>query len=151
MKKIVLYITIMVCFGYSVFAQSKDLKGSQLAIRNSIQSYLKSEGFQPEIDDDGDIKFKRQGGTYFVSVSATDENPVFVQLNKYFKYGDELTQTKLVLFSMDNNYKACKIRPLKEMYIISGEFFIHNASAFTSVFYRILNVMDTIETSINEI
>ena len=150
MKKIVFCITIMVCFGCSIFAQSNNLTSSQLAIRNSIQSYLKSEGFQPEIDDDGDIKFKRQGDTYFVKVSATDENPMYVTLSKYYQYSDKISRTKLILFNSEKSYKSCKIATPESQFIIRIEMFVNASSAFTSVFYRLLKVMDDVETAIKE-
>lgn len=151
MKKIALFITVIVCFCGSVFAQSKTLSGSQLALRNSIQSYLKTEGFQPTIDDDWDIKFKRQGDTYFVEVSATDDNPLFVTLSKYFGYNDAVTRTKLLLFNGDNDYKMCKIIPQNEYYIIKSQMFLTTSSSFTSIFYRILKVMDGVEEEIRKI
>ncbi|MBR1550678.1 MAG: hypothetical protein IJ634_08605 [Bacteroidales bacterium] len=150
MKKIALFIMVIVCFGGSVLAQSKTLSSSQLALRNSIQSYLKAEGFQPMIDDDGDIKFKRQGDTYFVRVSATDENPMFVKLSKYFNYNDAITRTKLLLFNGDNDYKMCKIFPANEFYIIKSEMYLTTSSSFTNIFYKILQVMDGVEEEIRK-
>ena len=151
MKKITLLIAIIICFSGSVLAQSKTLTSSQLALRNSIQSYLKSEGFQPMIDDDGDIKFKRQGYTYFVRVSATDENPMFVKLSKYFNYNEAVTRTKLLLFNADNDYKMCKIIPGNEYYVVKSEMYITTSSSFTNIFYKILQVMDGVEEEIRKL
>lgn len=150
MKKIALFLTVFVFFGGSIMAQSKTLSSSQLAMRNSIQSYLKSEGFQPTIDEDGDIKFKRQGGIYFVRVSATDENPMFVRISKYFNYSDAITQTKLHLFNIDNDYKMCKVVTGNEFFMIKSEMFATTSSSFTNIFYRILQVMDGAEEEIRK-
>ena len=150
MKKIALFIMVIVCFSGAVLAQSKTFSSSQLALRNSIQSYLKNEGFQPMIDDDGDIKFKRQGGQYYIMVSATDDNPMFVKISKYFNYNDDITRTKLLLFNGDNDYKMCKIIPAKDLFVIKSEMFITTSSSFTNIFYRILQVMDGLEEEIRK-
>ena len=36
-------------------------------------SYLREEGYAPEVDKDGDVMFKFEGGTYFVLVDEEDE------------------------------------------------------------------------------
>lgn len=150
MKKIALFISFFVCISGSVWAQSKTLSSSQLTLRNSIQSYLKSEGFQPMIDDDGDIKFKRQGDIYFVSVSATDENPMFAKLSKYINYNDDITRTKLILFNSEHDYKMCKIFPAEKYFVIKSEMYLTTSSSFTNIFYKILEVIDGVEEAIKK-
>ena len=63
---------------------ARDLNSEQLALRNEIMSFLKEEGYMPEIDSDGDIKFKSEGNDFYVTVSATDENPMYVTLFRVF-------------------------------------------------------------------
>ena len=41
-------------------------------------NYLKEEGFLPRVDDDGDVVFKREGGTYFLK--ADEEDKQYFQL-----------------------------------------------------------------------
>lgn len=104
------------------------------------------------IDDDGDIKFKRQGDTCFISISPKDENPMIVMLSKYFNYNDDITRTKLLLYNDgDNSYKMCKIIPANEYYILRTEIFFTAASSFTNIFYRVLQVMDDVEEAIREL
>jgi hypothetical protein len=42
------------------------------ALQTHYVAYLRREGYQPEIDDDGDVRFKREGFTYYVIVDDTD-------------------------------------------------------------------------------
>lgn len=151
MKKIVLYITIMFCFGYSVFAQSNDLTRSQISLRDNIKSYLRTEGFQPEIDSDGDIKFKRQGKTYFIRISATDENPMYVSLSRYYEYSDNISRSKLIFFNANNSYKSCKVTPHKELFSIGVEMFVNSSTAFTSVFYKLVEVIEGVEDEVSKL
>ena len=53
----------------TIFAYADDLTSSQLKLRNEIKAFLQEEGFMPEIDSDGDIKFKKEGSTYIGEVS----------------------------------------------------------------------------------
>jgi hypothetical protein len=45
---------------------------TQLSPRDQLLEYLKREGFRPEIDDDGDICFKLEGGVYFLIFDPSD-------------------------------------------------------------------------------
>lgn len=36
------------------------------ALRDVYMRYLQEHGYQPEVDPDGDVKFKKEGGTYFI-------------------------------------------------------------------------------------
>ena len=40
--------------------------------KSLYKDYLESEGFRPEIDSDGDVKFKNEGQTYFLMVYDDD-------------------------------------------------------------------------------
>ncbi len=127
------------------------LNTNQLALRSSLQSFLKTEGFQPEIDSDGDIKFKRQGSTYFIRVSRSDDDPMYVSISRYFNYNDDITRTKIILFNAEHDYKMCKIFPGKDYFIIKSEMFLTTSFSFTNIFYRILQVMDGMVDDIKEL
>ncbi|MCM1378010.1 MAG: YbjN domain-containing protein [Clostridium sp.] len=73
MKKILFIIMAVIATIFTSQA-SDELTGRGLTLRNNIQNYLRSQGYSPEIDSDGDIKFKYEGKSYYVSIE---------------KYGDE--------------------------------------------------------------
>lgn len=66
MKKILLAI-VLTLMTLSAYAEDT-LSGAALSMRSSIVSYLRSEGYMPEIDSDGDIKFKKEGRAYYISL-----------------------------------------------------------------------------------
>ena len=37
------------------------------------EEFLRAEGYQPEVDEDGDVRFKKEGGLYFIDVDERDE------------------------------------------------------------------------------
>lgn len=66
MKKFLLSVILSV-IAISAYAEDT-LSGAALTMRSNILSYLRSEGYLPEIDSDGDIKFKKEGHVYYVSL-----------------------------------------------------------------------------------
>ena len=154
MKKVTLFVAFVACLSMAAVSQtsSKTLSTAQRSLRDNIQSFLKAEGFQPMIDQDGDIKFKRQGSTYFITVSSKDDSPMFIRLLKGFSYNDNLTLTKLTLAATEiNRYKMCKLLLNESNYVLVVEMFLTNSTPFTSVFYRFLEIMDSAEREINSL
>ncbi|WP_199777070.1 hypothetical protein [Deinococcus sp. NW-56] len=49
----------------------------------AMLDFLAEEGFRPHLDDDGDVYFKYEGGTYLV-ITATDEPTVLTLVLPYF-------------------------------------------------------------------
>ncbi|MBO7224691.1 MAG: hypothetical protein J6V35_02125 [Bacteroidales bacterium] len=155
MKKLLRTIVIMLCFAtyltFNANAQIQTLSSKQCELRNEIQAFIKAEGFQPTIDNDGDIKFKRQGNFYYVIISKTDENPMYLTFSKYFNYNDQINKSKLMLFNLENDYKMCKIKTFDNNYAFRSEMYITEANAFTTIFYKILNVFDSVEQKLKEL
>ena len=136
----------MIAIGFTATYAQKSFSTGQKKIRDEIYNFLKSEGYQPSIDNDGDIKFKRQGDVYFVCVSDKDSSPYYVRLSKYYSYGERLTRSKIGAYAEEvNKYKMCKLIVEDDSFIIDSQMFLYNSSAFTSIFDRILEVIDGAE------
>ena len=139
-------ILVFVTIGLSVAFAQKTFSSGQRALRDNINSYLQEEGYQPSLDSDGDIKFKRQGDVYFICVSATDESPYYVRLSKYFSYSDKISKSKIALYyEAINQYKMIKLITTDDSFIIDAQMYLINSVSFTSIFNKVLSVMDGAE------
>lgn len=58
------------------------------SIQSGIMSYLKSEGYLPSYDGDGDIQFKKEGCFYYVIVKDIDEGYSYVEVRVPFSVTD---------------------------------------------------------------
>ncbi|MDE6382823.1 MAG: hypothetical protein K2K79_00545 [Paramuribaculum sp.] len=63
-----LLLVAFVAISAAMSAYGADLSREALNLRSQIKSYLSQEGYVPSIDEDGDIKFKYQGNTYFIQL-----------------------------------------------------------------------------------
>ena len=139
-------IFVFVTIGFSAVFGQKTFSPGQKALRDNIKSYLHEEGYQPSLDSDGDIKFKRQGDMYFICVSSTDESPYYVRLSKYFSYSDKISKSKIALyFEAINRYKMIKLLTTDDSFIIDAQMYLINSVSFTSIFNKVLDVMDSAE------
>lgn len=139
-------VLVLIASGFTISFAQKSYNSGQQAARDNITSFLKDEGYQPSIDSDGDIKFKRQGDVYFISVSDEDSSPYYVSLSKYYSYTDKLTKTKINLYAQEiNQYKMIKLQANNDNFWLTAQMFLINSVAFTSIFDRILSAMDAAE------
>lgn len=146
-----LCIIVLITIGLSVSFAQKTYNTGQEAIRNNIMSFLKDEGYQPSIDSDDDIKFKRQGDTYFISVSDNDSSPYYVTLKKYFAYDDKITKSKIGLYYESIcDFKMLKLDVGDKYYCLSVEMFLINSVAFTSIFDKIMRVIDGAQSELKK-
>ena len=130
------------------FAQSDSgFNSEQLALRTDLFNFLKEEGFMPELDSDGDIKFKSEGQAYFISVSKTDENPMYVVLFRQFSNPDEYSAETIAMASTKLNfYKGVKVLCFDKSFRIGAELYVRNAEPVKSAFYKLKGIIDSVKS-----
>lgn len=103
MKKVLLALAMAII----AFAASAEdtVTGAALTIRSDIQSFLRSEGYAPSIDDDGDIKFKKEGLLYFISVENYYD---MVYVATFYMMGIEDCTMSKVRIAADQAQRAFK-------------------------------------------
>lgn len=130
------------------FAQSDSgFNNEQLALRTDLFNFLKEEGFMPELDSDGDIKFKSEGQPYYISVSKTDENPMYVVLFRSFNNPDEYSAETIAMASTKLNfYKGVKVLCFDKSFRIGAELYVRNAEPVKSAFYKLKGIIDSVKS-----
>lgn len=150
MRKLVLF---MLCIVTSIMVHAqKDLNNNQLNLRTGIFNFLKEEGFTPEIDKDGDIKFKRQGDTYFVIIDAANESPMYLVFAEFINVPERYSETvaKLASEQLTRRFKAVKCNYISNnrTFRVAAEMFVRSSEPFKEAFYKLTSVMDSLEDEI---
>jgi hypothetical protein len=128
----------------SSLAQEAGFTSEQLALRSEIFNFIRQEGFVPELDSDGDIKFKSEGFTHYIVISKSDSSPKPMYLTMYrsFNYPENYSQQCVVLATRNLNlYKGIKVVCFDDSFRIGAEMFVRDAESFTSVFYRLRDLI----------
>lgn len=131
MKKIYLsFLFVFNCF--CAFAQ--DYNDVQNEFRSDAASFLDSEGFSVEYQDDG-LKLKREGKIYYFEISKEDTNPLYVRFRRYIKYDSSLTKAKACENLNDFNVKfGVKAFCLEKSIVLSTEMYVNDISGFKYIF-----------------
>ena len=106
--------------------------------------YLKDEGYKPEIDSDGDVRFKREGRTYFIAVSAKDPEFFRVVLANIWSIDNEAERVKVHAAADFSNAesKVSKVHTVRDNVWVSIELFVASPGDFRGVFTRSMSALD---------
>jgi hypothetical protein len=107
--------------------------------------YLKDEGYKGEVDEDGDISFKYEGGAYWIFVDAEDEKYYCVAFPCFWKLETEEEKMKalLVANSVNGQYKCGKVFLVGENEDVTAQIdlFLTDINDFKIFFRRTLGIL----------
>ena len=106
-------------------------------------NYLKEEGFLPRVDDDGDVVFKREGGTYFLKADEEDKQYFQLVFPAFWKLEDpgEDKKAREVINELNANLKVMKMFIVRDDVWASVEMFVEPLESFRPVFGRALRLL----------
>lgn len=137
MKKIFLY-TVFFFLAVCSFA-ANELNEKQSAFRRELFSVLGKEGFNPDIDEDGDIKFIYNDAPYYISVDYRWTEPFLITIYNQYTYSEERTKTVMTnSIPVVGQSKTVKLYCLNKSYMYESELFCTSANTFRNTFRSIL-------------
>jgi hypothetical protein len=117
---------------------------SKKDLQKSYMDYLGNEGYRPELDKDGDVQFKHEGKTYFLSVSPDDAVFFRLILPNIWPIESELerTQVHIGVDHVNAEAKVAKAYIAQEDVWLAIECFMPEADDFKAIFPRSLEALD---------
>lgn len=143
MKKLFALMVMLVAVTMSSFA--KEFTKEQTALRLDVVRFLSNEGFQPKIDQDGDVSFKKGDRTYYVIINSNWNDPFLVTLYKEFSYDDSGLYTRKNIESCISavaTHRTVKLYCMDDIYTFRTDILCKNAEVFKSTFYSIMDEME---------
>lgn len=146
MKKLFLLSFCLFWGVMNVCSQSSGMTAKELKFRNSIEQFLKEEGYVPTIDDDDNsLNFKREGNRYWLTVEG--DNPYYIRLH-IGGFSAEDVNKKLILEAC--NYANYNKRCGKACYSDDGvyftvEYYCQTIEGFKNSFYDNIRAADTVK------
>ncbi len=113
-------------------------------LRTMYVKFLGDEGYRPAVDKDGDVTFKREGKTYFVSIDEKDPKFFMVVLPNIWpiENATERTQVMKAADKVNGGSKVAKVYTKSNNVWISTEMFLPDQHDFATIFARTLSALD---------
>ncbi len=148
--KTLLTLSIILC-GMVNLSFAQDWSESEL--QNMYVDFLKDEGMEPWIDDDGDVQFSYNDHTYFVEVNEEDNEFARIVLFNIWPIESQ-TEAVQVAFACDavnRSMKVAKAYTTDDNVWIATELFLVRPDQIKPVFMRCLDVIEqSIDTFVGE-
>lgn len=145
MKKVMRHLLVILVSLLTCLPAMAEYTPAQKAFRTSIVSYLRGEGYSPTIDEDGDIRFKKEGDLYWIHIDGGGEKSFYVEFHgPSLGLGDANKAVSMMACNYVNyNTKCVKAMMNDERTSISFtvELFCTEPADFKDVFERCLNVL----------
>ncbi|MCX8141017.1 MAG: hypothetical protein WHU94_15075 [Thermogemmata sp.] len=105
--------------------------------------YLVEEGYMPRVDQDGDIIFKFEGGTYLIIIDDSDDEYFRLVFPNFWSIDseEERMQVYIAATHATAETKVTKVYPVRDNVWASIEMFCSPPEVFKSVFRRSLGAL----------
>ncbi len=144
MKKYVFisFVSLFICAQFMMAQEGRTKK----MIRSEYMEFLKEEGFSPTIDEDGDIKFKKEGSTYYIDI-YDEKSPQYVVVSAPgFSIGGEngYDKAKAIIAANEANKlkRTVKLMVFDKYLAIRVEMPFTDTESFKGVFYKIMSYLN---------
>lgn len=108
--------------------------------------YLTGEGYKPEVDSDGDVRFKREGKVFFINVRESVNDPGYFSVvlpNIWPIEGEEEhTQARVAADKSNAISKVSKVFTVKDDVWVSIQLFVARPEDFKGIFKRAMSALD---------
>lgn len=132
-------ITAILLTFISVYGNAGNVTKNDIAnFKQSIISVVKSEGFSPDIDSDGDISLKYQGETYWITVEPFDDN-YYVSLWTYMNIeGNDINEVLRAADATMHDLKFLRMYTVTRYIKIKCDWYCVTISDFKNMFMNAL-------------
>lgn len=124
--------------------KAKEFNKEQMTLRLELVKFLSSEGFQPKIDEDGDIIFKYNDLKHYLIINADWNNPFIVTLYISFSYdNDQYTKKNLEnCITTVAQHKVVKLYLREKSFEYRSDIFCKNVDVVKMAFYPMLKQIE---------
>lgn len=150
MKKLIFFLFCFTFGAMGAFAQST-MTNAELQFRNSIENFLKVEGFVPTIDnEDNSLNFKKEGTKYWITVEG--ESPYYIELHEGGFTLDN-TNKDVMLDAVNNANRTMRAGKaiLGTMSVrFATEFYCNSIYEFKNTFYDNMNCVNNVRKAVKD-
>lgn len=108
-------------------------------------SFLKEEGYQPRVDDDGDIVFKAEGGNFYIDVDEKDLQSFRIVFPNFWEIESPEEKERVFVVSnyINRTTKVAKvfINPREDNVSMDANVFLEKPEGFKPLFGRMINLL----------
>lgn len=139
------FTLLLTCFAFSASAQfDAETQIKKKLIQDKYVAFLNDKGYSPEVDGDGDIKFKYKEKSYYITIDMKDESFFRMARLANLKLSNEadITKAKEICHNVTQDVKVAKVYWLKGVIWVSSELLLADKDDYKVIFDRSLSLTE---------
>jgi hypothetical protein len=123
----------------------RNIKMSKNTRAQMYSDYLRTEGYAPEVDKDGDIIFKYEGHVYYILISEDDDIYFNLLFPNFWSIENDSERMKVEKASLHAtaDTKVAKVYPVRDNVWAKIELFCSPPESFKTVFPRSMSALQS--------
>lgn len=147
-KNYLLFIVFFASYVSGLWAQ--ELSVAQKNMRSAVMTFLQEEGFAPQIDADGDVKFKKEGDLHWVLIFDND-SPYTVTIQRAgFAIGGEdgydHFKSLIAANEVVSNIQAVTMYCTDKVVVNQVRLLLSEPNDFRNVFYKAVSCLSSADS-----
>ena len=126
---------------------SQELSAAQKKMRSVVMTFLQEEGFTPQIDSDGDVKFKKEGDAHWVLIYDNDSPYVVTIQRAGFTIGGDdgydYFKSLVAVNRVVSNILAVSMYCTDKAVINQVRLLLSDPADFRNVFYKAVSCLSS--------
>lgn len=150
MKKLFFMLLMVLC---ATSASARDMSLKTKSFQTKVKNFLTTEGYKPTIDDDGDIKFKKEGEEFWVILEDDDDGYYMIFMTSSLDCESANKQaTRKAINRVTHEYKVgkCYLDENRSSVEIHVETFLTSLDAFSKYFERYCDILTGMKDDLKE-
>ncbi|MCM2373717.1 hypothetical protein [Aporhodopirellula aestuarii] len=127
----------------AALSSEKPVTWTKEALQQSHMEFLKSEGYSPRVDEDGDVAFKFEGRTYYLLIAEDDPNLMRLAYPNFWSLEneDERQRAQVAALKATKDTKVAKVFLTDKNTWAMVSLFLAEPDDFHPVFSRCLSAL----------
>lgn len=116
---------------------------NQTRLAQVYANYLMAEGYQPRVDEEGDLVFKSEGKTYLILIDEDDPNFFQLVFPNFWSVDNEEERHKVLVAAnaVNSGIKCVKIQIVRDSVWAVAELFVSSPEQATAMFERAMRAL----------
>ncbi|RMF03966.1 MAG: hypothetical protein D6772_01365 [Bacteroidetes bacterium] len=151
-KTLTFLMGLLILLSSATALSAQEQEWTEKSLQQMYLDFLGEEGYRPEVDGDGDVRFKSEGLTYFIDVDEGDTEYFAIMLANIYEVesAEERIRALEACNTVSSTAKVIKGQIINDYIWLTAEVFVPDPRDFKSIFSRTMAALQAAQDTLEE-
>lgn len=153
MTRVVLTLLFLTSISLSYGQSDNGEEVEKKIIQDKYVSFLTGKGYEPKVDEDGDVKFTYNDKFYYITIDMNEKEFFRIALLATLELDseEEITRVKSICHEVTKEEKVAKVYWISNTIWTSSEIILKDSGDYMGIFDRVLSLTESAYESFLEL